>query len=127
MVYRILADITMTVHFLFLAYVVVGGFLAWHWPRTWFIHAGVAVYGTFNGIIKFVCPLTPVENHFRLKAGQSGLKPAGFVDTYLNDVVYPAEHWPEVQLIAAAVVAVSWIGLAVLVRRKHLAKADATP
>ncbi|GAA1663861.1 DUF2784 domain-containing protein [Glycomyces endophyticus] len=122
MVYRILADITMTVHFLFLAYVVLGGFIAWRWPRTWFVHAAVAVYGTFNGILRFVCPLTPLEHHLRLRAGQSGLEPAGFVDTYLNDVVYPTELWPEVQLCAAAVVAVSWIGLAVRLRRRRTAE-----
>ncbi|RRS00728.1 DUF2784 domain-containing protein [Glycomyces terrestris] len=127
MFYRILADATMIVHFMFLAYVVAGGFIAWRWPRTWFAHAAVAVYGTFNGIIQFVCPLTPLEHHWRLKAGQAGLEPAGFVETYLIGVVYPAEHWPTVQLTAAAVVLASWIGLAIRLRRKRLVNADTAP
>ena len=33
--YRLLADLTMLVHFTFLAFVVFGGFLAWNWPRPW--------------------------------------------------------------------------------------------
>ncbi len=30
--YRLLADAAMVAHFLFLAYLVMGGFMAWRWP-----------------------------------------------------------------------------------------------
>ena len=36
--YRLLADLTMLVHFTFLAFVVFGGFLAWNWPRVIWSH-----------------------------------------------------------------------------------------
>ncbi|GAB3645293.1 DUF2784 domain-containing protein [Glycomyces tarimensis] len=119
--YRILADAAMIVHFLFVAYVVLGGFLAWRWPKSWFLHAPVALYGLVITVYGFVCPLTPVEDHFRRQAGQEGLEPTGFIDTYIEGVVYPGEYAAAAQWAAAAVVAISWIGALLLHRRRRQA------
>lgn len=118
MVYRILADITMTAHLLFLAYIVFGGFLAWRWPWTWFLHAATVGYGVVIELVGFVCPLTPLEDHWRRRAGEAGLEPTGFVDTYIEGVVYPGEHARLVQAGVAVLVVASWIGLAVRLRRR---------
>lgn len=36
--YQILTTLVLTLHFGYLAYVVVGGFVAWRWPRTIWVH-----------------------------------------------------------------------------------------
>ncbi len=38
MIFRVLAEATMVVHFLFIAFVVLGGFLAWRWPKAIWLH-----------------------------------------------------------------------------------------
>lgn len=43
--HRLVADAAMVAHFAFLAYLVVGGFLAWRWPSTIWLHVAVALYG----------------------------------------------------------------------------------
>lgn len=124
--YRILADLAMTVHFLFLAYVVLGGFLAWRWPKTWFAHATVAIYGLVITVFGFVCPLTPVEHEWRQRAGEEGLEPTGFIDTYIEGVVYPEANAAAAQWAAAAVVLASWIGVLVRYRRRRQAAATSS-
>ncbi|MCH7230703.1 DUF2784 domain-containing protein [Glycomyces sp. L485] len=119
MIFRVLADITMTVHFLFLAYVALGGFLAWRWPRTWFAHAAAAIYGLVIEVFNFVCVLTPLEDHWRRRAGQEGLEPTGFIDTYIEGVVYPEEHTLLIQWLVGVVVVLSWLGLLIRLRRRR--------
>ncbi len=119
MLYRILADAVMLAHFLFLVYLVVGGFLAWRWPKAWFPHAAVAAYGLVITAYGFVCPLTPLENDLRGRAGEDGLEPTGFIDTYIEGVVYPEEHTLTARAAAAVVIAVSWIGAYLRHRRRR--------
>ncbi|MEY9212914.1 DUF2784 domain-containing protein [Thermobifida halotolerans] len=110
MVYALLADAAMVVHFAFLAYLVCGGFLVWRWPKMIWPHLAAAAYGLGIAVIGWPCPLTWLEEWARARAGQEGLDPGGFISHYLTGVVYPAEHLPRVQLAVAVVVVLSWIG-----------------
>ena len=121
-VYRVLADATMIVHFAFVVYVVVGGFLAWRWPRSIVPHLIAAGWGLVISVFSLACPLTPLEDRLRRLAGEEGL-PGGFIDTYIEGVLYPERFVEEVRLAVAVVVAVSWVGL--LVRRHRRASAGA--
>ena len=116
--FRLVADAAMMAHFLFLAYLVVGGFIAWRWPGTIWTHTAVALYGLFNVLIGWPCPLTYVENWGRARAGESTLPGTGFIDHYIAGVVYPQEHEALVQALAAAVVLASWIGF--VIRRRQV-------
>lgn len=122
MVYRVLAEATMVVHFAFVVYVVVGGFLAWRWPWTIVPHAIAAGWGLVISVFSLECPLTPLEDRFRRMAGERGL-PSGFIDTYIEGVLYPERFVDEVRLAVAVVVVASWVGL--LVRRQRRAHAGA--
>ncbi|WP_034274023.1 DUF2784 domain-containing protein [Haloechinothrix halophila] len=119
--YRVLADATMVLHFAFLVYLTLGGFVAWRWPRTIIAHLIAVAWGALIVIFEFDCPLTGPEDYFRKQAGQEGL-PGGFIDTYLTDVVYPAEHVDLVRLAVAVVVAVSWAGFVVRLRARRRAR-----
>lgn len=109
MVDLVLAEVVMVAHFAFLAYLVVGGFLAWRWPRTIVVHALVAAWGLASVLLRIECPLTGLEDHFRAAAGQRGLD-RGFIDTYLTGVIYPAEYLRQVQVLVAVIVVASWVG-----------------
>jgi hypothetical protein len=113
--YLVLAEATMVVHFAFLGYVVLGGFLAWRWPRAVWPHLVLAGWGLSTLIFHQDCPLSLLENWARLEAGVPGLKHRGFIDTYLTGILYPARDLALVQTLVALTVAVSWAG--VLARR----------
>lgn len=108
--YDALADLALLAHAGFLGYLVLGGFLAWRWPRTIWLHLGVAVWGLGSVLLGYGCPLTGVENWARAKAGREGLDPGGFIEHYLTGVVYPADYLRVAQAVAAGVVLLSWAG-----------------
>ncbi len=114
--YRLVADAAMVVHFLFLAYLLVGGFIAWRWPWTIWTHIAAALYGLFNVLIGWPCPLTHVENWGRARADEATLPATGFIDHYIAGVIYPPENEVMVQVLVAVVVLTSWIGF--VIRRR---------
>jgi uncharacterized protein DUF2784 len=109
--YRALADVVMLVHFGFLAFVALGGFLAWRFRWVLVPHAAAVGWAVLS-LAGMPCPLTGWEDGLRRLAGEQGL-PRGFVNTYLTGVVYPQEHLLAAQLLVAVLIAVSWVGLAV--------------
>lgn len=119
--YRVLADATMVLHFAFLVYLTLGGFVAWRWPRTIVVHVAAVAWGVLIVLFELECPLTGPEDYFRRKAGQNGLE-GGFIETYLTGVVYPAEHIGLVRLAVAVVVAASWAGFIVRQRSRRKAR-----
>lgn len=113
---RALAEITMVVHFAALAYIVLGAFLAWHWPKTILIHLPFALWGLAIVTLNFECPLTPVEDYFRAQAGQAD-SAEGFIARYIDGVLYPEQYLTEARLVAAGVVVVGYAGAIVAWRR----------
>ena len=80
-------------HFGYLAYLLVGGFVAWRWPKTIVLHAIAALWAALMVATPVDCPLTTAQEEFRRRAGQAPLH-AGFVDVYINGRLYPADlHW----------------------------------
>jgi Protein of Unknown function (DUF2784) len=121
--YWVLAEVTMVVHFAYLAYVVAGGFLAWRWPRTFWLHLAANLYGFAAVGVGLMCPLTYVEDLARERAGQPGLPAIGFIDHYIEGVLYPQRYAGLVQWLVAAAVAASWLG--VLLRLINARTSDA--
>lgn len=122
MVYRVLGDLVMAAHFGFLAFLAVGGFLAWWRPWLLYPHVLTAAWGLASATVGLTCPLTGWEDALRRRAGQDGLA-RGFIDTYLTGVVYPAEHLLTAQLLVGVLVVASWVGLAVRRRPRRPAAA----
>lgn len=110
MLYRLLADATAVVHFGFVAYVVVGGFLAWRWPRSIWLHLIAFGWGFSTILIGQECPLTNLENWARHRAGEAGLPSSGFIDHYITGVIYPENALGLVRVLVAVCVVVSWVG-----------------
>lgn len=108
--YRALATAVLVVHFAYLAYLVIGGFLAWRWPRLIWAHLVAAAWGVALIGLGLDCPLTYAEDWARRRAGESGLT-RGFVDRYLEGVIYPQRYAVLAQVLVALVVVASWVGV----------------
>ncbi len=109
----------MILHLAFVVFVVVGGFLAWRWPKLAYVHLPVAVYGVVIEVAGFTCPLTPLEKALRREAGTGGYD-GGFVEHYLVPVLYPGEFTTGVKLTLAGLLAATTVfAYAVLWARTH--------
>jgi len=107
--YQVLGEVAMVVHFAFLGYAILGGFLAWRWPWAIWPHLAAVGWGLATVLVTLPCPLTDVEDWARRRAGQAGL-PRGFVDQYLEGVAYPESYTAMFVWIIAAIVAAAWFG-----------------
>jgi uncharacterized protein DUF2784 len=116
MAYRWLALAVVGLHFAYLAYLLFGGFLAWRWPRSWFVHLLAASWATLVITTAVPCPLTAVQNWLRERGGQPPVT-GGFIARYVRGVFYPADHETAAQVAVGLLVAVSWTGLAVRLAR----------
>ncbi len=88
MSYAVLADLVVIVHFLFVSFVVFGGVLAIRCKHLVWVHLPAAGWGIFIELAGFGCPLTPLENWLRHRAGQRGYA-GGFLEHYLLPILYP--------------------------------------
>jgi hypothetical protein len=105
MIHGLLADGVMAVHFAFILFLIFGGFLALRRSGWAFFHLPAVIWAVlleFNG---WICPLTPLENHFRRMAGQGGYD-GGFIETYLAPVIYPEGLTRNLQIYIGAAVLV---------------------
>jgi len=79
---RLAADAVVAVHGVFVAFLLVGGFLAWWWPAAAPIHIVALVASAAIYLGGFDCPLTNLEKHLRTRAGEI-VYPDGFIAHYL--------------------------------------------
>jgi hypothetical protein len=99
MLYRVGADLVLLLHFVFAAFAVFGGALvacdfAWAW-----LHVPAVLWSSIVNLMGWTCPLTPAENAFRIRAGQSGYA-GGFIQNYVGRAVYPRGMPRRLELVA---------------------------
>jgi hypothetical protein len=95
--YRLLADLVVTVHFAYVAFVivgliliVVGAALRWSWVRNvWFraTHLAMIAVVVAEAWCGVICPLTTWENELRSLSGQSTYS-GGFIANTLHDAIF---------------------------------------
>lgn len=124
MIYHALANAVLLLHGLFIVFVVLGGLLVF-WKRwiAW-IHLPVALYGVLVEWIGWICPLTPLENHFRRLAGAEGYS-GGFIQHYLLPLIYPANYTLTLQLILGAIVLAVNVAIYAILIVRHRRRATA--
>lgn len=117
MTYRLLADAVVVVHLAFVAFVAVGSLLALRRPRLVALHLPAVLYAAAIVTVGFDCPLTDLELALRDRAGQAGYE-GGFVDRYLEDVLYPGDLTPVLRAAAASAIVAGYAGLVARRRRR---------
>jgi hypothetical protein len=120
MLYSIAADALVIVHLAFIVFVMLGGLLLLKWPRLIYLHLPAVAWGILVELQGWLCPLTPLEQHYRALAGKTGYSD-GFVQHYLLPVIYPAGLTRDIQmLLALCVVAINLVIYAVIyVKYRH--------
>ena len=105
MVYQTLANVVVVIHLSFVIFVVLGAVLTlWRRWVVW-LHFPAFLWAVWIEFTGGICPLTPLENWLRIKAGQGGYE-GDFVATYLLPVLYPAGLTRNEQLLLAMTVIV---------------------
>jgi uncharacterized protein DUF2784 len=125
-IFEAVADAAVAAHFGFLALGVLGGFVAWWWPRLLWVQVVAAVWLVLVVAASLPCPLTWVEDRARERAGRPPLT-GGFLDNHVAGVFYPHGHERAAQIVAALVVLSSWAGLVVVRQRRRRADSPSPP
>lgn len=122
--YALAADAVLVLHLAFVLFVAAGGLLVLRWPRLAWAHVPVAIWGAAIEFGGWICPLTPIENDLRARAGESPYT-GDFVARYLLPVIYPEGLTREAQVILGlAVVLFNGVIYAIVVGRRKRRSAD---
>jgi len=89
MLARVAADAVVTLHLAFIIFVVLGALLVLRWKWIAWTHLPAVIWGAVVEFSGAVCPLTPLEQHLRVIAGDQGYT-GGFLEHYVVAVIYPA-------------------------------------
>ncbi len=93
MTFRLVTDTVALIHAGFVVFVVIGGLLVVHWRQVARVHLPAALWGALIEFTGWICPLTPLENVLRGRAGEAGYT-GGFVEHYVFRALYPTELTP---------------------------------
>ena len=103
MIYHLLADLVVVIHLLFVFFVMLGGLLVLRWRIFAWIHIPAVFWAAMIEFSGWICPLTPLENHLRIKGGSSGYA-TGFVEHYIIPLLYPSQLTRNLQIFLGMLV-----------------------
>jgi hypothetical protein len=107
-------------------FVGVGALLAWRWPWLVRLHVASMLWAVSTLTVGFACPLTGLEKYLRGLAGEDGYG-GGFVDHYVEGVVYPESLTPLLRGLAAIAIVAGYAGLHRRTGRPHVRPAGTGP
>jgi hypothetical protein len=117
-IHRVMADLLVVLHLAFIGFVCLGGLLALRWPRLAWAHLPCALWGVLIEFTGWICPLTPLENRWRVQGGLAGYDD-GFIAHYLLPLVYPPGLTPTVQWVLGGIVVLANVVVYTLVVRRR--------
>ena len=116
------ADLVLVLHFAFVIFVALGALAVWKWQWLAWVHVPAAAWGVAIEFAGWTCPLTPLENELRQRAGD---EPYGgdFIARYLLPVIYPEGLTREAQFaLGTAALLFNAAIYAAIVRRARRSK-----
>jgi hypothetical protein len=109
MLYARSADLVVITHAAFIAFLLVGGFVAWRFPRLVWVHIPAVVVTAALFAFGADCPLTDLEKYFRRQAGEPAYR-GGFIAHYLLPMVPDGARAVAVPVVVVLVTAVAYAG-----------------
>lgn len=97
MIYRILADTVLILHFGFVVFAVFGGLLALRRRSIVWLHLPAVVWSFAVEFFHLPCPLTTLENSLRQLGGEAGYDD-GFINYFVSAVLYSPIS-PQTQIV----------------------------
>jgi hypothetical protein len=86
--YAVAAAVVVAIHLVFVVFATLGGLLAVRWPSIAWMHLPAAAWAVFVEFSGNVCPLTPLEQTLRRRAGVEDYS-GDFVANYIFPLLYP--------------------------------------
>jgi hypothetical protein len=103
--FAILAGLLVAAHLAFVIFAVAGGVLVLRWRRVAWLHVPAVVWAAYIEVSGGICPLTPVENQWRARAGLDPYS-GDFIARYVFPALYPEGLTFEIQLALGILVLV---------------------
>jgi len=102
--YQLLADGVVVLHLFFILFVVLGGIMTLVRPKVIWVHIPCVLWAIIIELTGKICPLTPLENELRARAGQ-GMYSGDFVMHYIEPMIYLEGLTRQLQIILGVIVA----------------------
>jgi len=101
----VLANFVLVIHFAYVVFVVLGGLWVLKWRKAAWLHVPAALWAAVVEYTGWICPLTPLENWFLMKAGKTGYQ-SDFLERYLLFFLYPDRLTRQTQFLLGTLVVV---------------------
>lgn len=122
MVYGLLADLLVLVHFGFVIFAVSGGLMVLRWGWVAWLHLPAVLWTAGIEFGGWVCPLTYLEYGLRDMAGER-VAHVSFVDRYIVPLLYPEALTRSTQVVlGTAVIVINLLVYGIVVRRVYRAR-----
>jgi hypothetical protein len=123
MSYGLLGDAVVVVHLLFIVFAVLGGLLVLWRPWIAWLHVPAMAWAAYIEFAGGICPLTPLENHYRRLGGETGYT-GGFIEHYITPMIYPEGLTRGIQVVLGiAVIVINLVVYGLLLRKLRLRNA----
>jgi hypothetical protein len=96
--FRLAADAVVLLHAAFVLFVLAGGVLVLRWRWIAWVHLPAAAWGVLVEYAGWICPLTPLEDDLRRRAGEAAYS-SDFIGRYVLPLLYPAALTRQTQLL----------------------------
>jgi hypothetical protein len=114
---RLLWVFVLGLHFAYLLFLPIGGFLAWRWPKVMWFHLAAIAWAIGSVTVHYNCPLTTIEDDFERGAG--GHPHGQFVDRYIEGHIVPHGYDGLLQLLCLLAIVVSYVGIFQRAKRRR--------
>jgi Protein of Unknown function (DUF2784) len=98
-----IADVVVVLHLAFIIFVMFGGTLVFFLPKVIWLHIPCVIWGIAIELTGWICPLTPLENLFRVQGGEVPYS-GDFVIHSLESIIYPQGLTRELQIFFGVLV-----------------------
>ena len=116
MVYKVLADLTVLTHFLWILFLIFGGIWGRKHKAVKVAHIGGLAFAFIINVFGFYCPLTDLEVWLASKSSPATAYSGSFISHYLDKIIYlNVSDWA----IAAMTVALCGFNAWLYLRKKN--------
>lgn len=96
--FRLAADLVVVLHAAFVLFVLAGGVLVLRWRWSAWVHLPAVAWGVLVEYAGWICPLTPLEDELRRRAG-AAVYSGDFIGRHVLPLLYPATLTRQTQLL----------------------------
>ena len=119
--YVFLADIVLATHLGFILFASLGALLVLKWRRVFWLQIPAAAWGIYVEASGTICPLTAIENYFRVRAGHAGYE-GDCLGHYLTATIYPDGLTRNIQFALGALVLIVNVSVYAWLLHKRFAR-----